>query len=89
MYIGWLAIHPEGTAVDPGERGDDRPATLCADVEDVAVVEDAQQNLVHVVGRVVAVRHDGVQLEVGRCDLRFQSGVDDRCVVERVGRQET
>ena len=42
----------------------------------------------HVVGHVVGVRHDRVQLQVGRSDLGLQPGVDDRRFVEAVGRQE-
>ena len=42
----------------------------------------------HVVGGVVGVRHDRVQFEVGRGDLRLQPGIDDRRLVEAVGRQE-
>ena len=61
---------------------------LRGDVEEVAVVEDPQQDLVHVVGRVVGVRHDRVELQVGRRDLRLQPGIDDRRLVEAVRRQE-
>ena len=43
----------------------------------------------HVVGRVVGVRHDRVEFEVVRGDLRLQPGIDDRRVVECVGGQET
>ena len=60
----------------------------CGHVEDVAVVEDPQQDLVHVVGHVVAVRHDRIEFQVVRGDLRLQAGVDDRRVVEGVGGQE-
>ncbi len=79
---------PTGRAVDPRERGDHRLALLLRDVEDIAVVEDPQQDLVHVVGHVVAVRHDRIEFEVVRGDLRLQAGVDDRRVVEGVGGQE-
>ena len=42
----------------------------------------------HVVGHVVAVRHDRIEFEVVRGDLRLEAGVDDRRVVECVGGQE-
>ena len=42
----------------------------------------------HVVGHVVAVRHDRVEFQVVRRDLRLEAGVDDRRVVEGVGGQE-
>ena len=77
------------TPVDPGERGDDRLALLRGDVEHIAVVEDPQQDLVHVVGGVVIVRNDGVEFEVVRRDLRLETGIDDRRIAECVGGQET
>ena len=80
--------HADRTAVDPGEPGDDRRPALRGDVEEVAVVEDPQQDLVHVVGHVVGIRHDRVEFQVGRRDLRLQSRVDDRRLVEAVGGQE-
>ena len=53
IYIGWLAITPTGR---PSTRAN---AVIIAcpaagDLEDVTVVEDPQQDLVHVVGHVVA-----------------------------------
>ena len=83
-----MAITPTGRAVDPRERGDHGLALLLRHVEDVTVVEDPQQDLVHVVGHVVGVRHDRVEFEIVRRDLRLQAGVDDRRVVEGVGGQE-
>ncbi len=74
--------------VDTGERGDHGLPLLLRDVEHVAVVEDPQQDLVHVVGGVVGVRHDRIEFKVVRGDLRLQTGVHDRRVVERVGGQE-
>ncbi len=75
-------------AVDAGIPSNDGLATVRGDVEEVAVVEDPQQDLVHVVGRVVGVRNDRVEFQVGRGDVRLQAGVDDRRFVEAVGRQE-
>ena len=42
----------------------------------------------HVVGHVVAVRHDRIEFQVVRGDLRLEARVDDRRVVEGVGGQE-
>ena len=58
------------------------------DVEEIAVVEDPDQDLVHVIGGVVGVGNEAVELEVVRGDLRLQTRVDHRSVVEGVGRQE-
>ena len=80
--------HADGVPVDARVPGDDGLARLRGDVEEVAVVEDPQQDLVHVVARVVGVRHDRVELQVVRGDLGFEPGVDDRRVVEGVGGQE-
>ncbi len=66
---------PDRPPVDPAKRGDHRPATLVGDLEHVAVVEDPQQDLHHVVGLVVRVRHDRVELEIVRRDLRLNPGL--------------
>ena len=42
----------------------------------------------HVVGRVVVVRHDRIQFQVVRGDLGLQPGIDHGRVVKGVGRQE-
>ncbi len=80
--------HADGTPVDPRERGDHRRPALLGDLEHVAVVEHPQQDFHHVVGHVVRVRHDAVQLEVVRRDLGFQPRVDGRRIVKGVGGQE-
>ncbi len=80
--------HPDRATVDPREGRDDRRPGIRGHVEHVAVVEDPQQNLVHVVGRVVGVRHDRVEFEIVGRDLGLEAGVDDRRVVEGVGGQE-
>ena len=67
--------HPDRTAVDAGVTGDDRLAGLRGDVEEVAVVEDPQQDLVHVVGDVVGVGNEAVEFQVVRGDLGLQPGL--------------
>jgi len=54
-------------SVDARVAGDDRLPRLRGDLEEVAVVEDPQQDLVHVVAHVVGVRHDRVEFQVVRC----------------------
>ena len=50
--------HADRPAVDAGESGDHRLTGLSGDVKEVPVIEDPQQNVVHVVGGVIGVRHD-------------------------------
>ena len=80
--------HADRPAVDAGETGDHRLTGLGGDVKEVTVIEDPQQNVVHIVGGVVSVRHDAVEFEIFRCNLWFQSRVDYRRIVKCVGRQE-
>ncbi|CFE53334.1 Uncharacterised protein [Mycobacterium tuberculosis] len=85
---GLVGHHTNGPPVHPRVAGDDRLPGLGSDVEEVAVVEDPQQDLVHVVGHVVRVRHDRVEFQIVAGDFGFQPGVDDRRFVEAVGRQK-
>ena len=80
--------HTDRSPVDAGERGDDRLPLLLGHIEDVAVIEDPQQDLVHVIGHVVAVRNDRIEFVVVRGDLRLQARVDDRRVLKCVGGQK-
>ena len=64
LYIGWLAITPTGRPSTRANAVMIAGPALLGDLEDVTVVEDPQQDLVHVVGRVVGVRHDRVEFQV-------------------------
>ena len=69
MCIGWLAMMPTGRPSTRANAVMMAWPCLRGNIEDVAVVEDPQQDLVHVVGRVVGVRHDRIQLEIMRGGL--------------------
>ncbi len=58
--------HPDRATVDPGEAGDNGLAGLRGNLEEIAVVEDPQQDLVHVVGGVVGIRNQAVEFQVVR-----------------------
>ena len=70
MTIGWLATTPTGRLSTRANAVISRGA-LIADLEHVAVVEDPQQNVVHVVSLVVGIGHDGVEFEVAGRQLRL------------------
>ncbi|SHW43687.1 Uncharacterised protein [Mycobacteroides abscessus subsp. abscessus] len=57
--------------VDPRERRDHRGTTLLGDLEDVAVVEDPQQDLHHVVTLVVVIRDERVEIQIVLGDFRL------------------
>ena len=88
MCIGWFATTPTGR---PSTRA--KPVMMACpalggDVEEVAVVEDPDRDLVHVVGGVVGVGTSCREFEIVRRDLRFEARVDYRGVVKVLGGRE-
>lgn len=75
---GLVGDDADGAAVDAGEAGDDAGRVQFTDLVERAVAEDAHDDLVYVVGRVVAVGHVLVERQIRFGDLRFEAGVDDR-----------
>ena len=55
---------PDAAAVDAAEADDDVAGAFGLDLEEFVVVEDAADDLVHVVGLVRRVRDEGVEFEV-------------------------
>src|SRR6478735_632308 len=61
---GLVGDDPDATAVDAAEADDDVAGAFGLDLEEFVVVEDAADDLVHVVGLVRRVRDEGVEFEV-------------------------
>ncbi len=61
---GLVGDDPDGAAVDAAEADDDVAGPFGLDLEEFVVVEDAADDLVHVVGLVRRVRDEGVEFEV-------------------------
>ena len=67
--LGLVGDDAHGPAAQPGQGGDDVLGKVVVRLEEVAVVDDGPDDVVHVVGGAGAVRDDGVQgrlLPVGR-----------------------
>ena len=63
-WVGWLATMPTGWPVDATEPDHDVLGVAGLHLEELVVVEDAGDHLVHVVRLVGRVRDQGVQLEI-------------------------
>ena len=74
--------------VDARERGNDVGREVRGELEHVAVVEHAEQHVVHVVGGVVGVRDDRVERHIGLGALGLDPRVDARRLLVRGRRQE-
>jgi hypothetical protein len=63
-WVGWLATMPTAAAVDATEADDDVHRALGLNLEELVVVQEATDHLVHVVRLVGRVRDQRVQLKV-------------------------
>ena len=63
-WVGWLATMPTGRPLDAAEADDDVRGVAGLHLEELVVVEDAGDDLVHVVRLVRRVRDQRVELEV-------------------------
>ena len=78
----------DGSPVHPGESGDHVRCRLRGEFVKVTVVANVQQQVVHVVGGVVGVRHELVQRQIVVGDLGFEARVHDRRFFVPAGREE-
>ncbi len=59
---GLVGHHADDVAVQPGVADDDVGGPVLLDLEELLVVHDARDDLAHVVGHVVAVGHERVEV---------------------------
>ena len=74
-----LARHDtDGPAVDTSETSDDVERGLTLELQEFAIVEEPQDDVVHVVTHVVGVRNERVELTVAVGEVRLKTRVDHR-----------
>lgn len=78
--------HTDRTSVDTRVPGDDVRGGLRADFEEIAVVEDLEQDVVHVVAGVVGVGHERIEFDVVGRDLGLETRVDHGSLLLRIRR---
>ena len=81
---GWLPTRPDDVAVDAREAADDVHRPQLVDLEEVAVVDDLGDDLLHVVGLVGRVRDEvddplAAPVGVGPLGSKYRAGPRGCC----------